>query len=132
METIPQYEEARSIRRKLKKEGEKKPSKAQELHSKKLKLSQELLEAQSAINIAMQNAYSFSNFIEEDLLELELLETNKDLSPEEKARQIEIVKEKLLNHQYIFDKTISTWVNNAVKCDSIQKTILHLDTQYLQ
>ena len=130
MVTEPQYEESRSIRRKLKKDGEKEPTPQEIALSKKMQLSKELLEAVQAAQIAENDARFYSFAIENDLTELLRLQSDQTLTDAEKENKLDTLQAQLNNHEFIFSKSVSTWVSNARKSDNLKKVIAEIDSRY--
>lgn len=121
------YEEARSIRRKLRKEGEKEISILESIAAEKRKLSNELSETAAAIDIHQKLAFSYSYRIDEAYDQLIALMSDDTISDEEFEAQKSIIQEQIDRLEFVFNNAILSWVRSTVRYDLLSKSIVKLE-----
>lgn len=117
------YEEARSIRRKTKKEGKSELSDAEKRNSEKLRVEKELEEAITAEKIAETEVQNFNQKISEIKRQIRSTLYDSDLKVEEKARTIAGYRKSQENCEYVVKQATAKWARLTNKREALEREL---------
>lgn len=123
---MEKFEEARSIRRKTKKEGKNGLTEAEKRASQKLRIEKELEEVIVAERIAKEETEKFNTKISEGKKELRNILYNSEMQLNEKARRVAEIKTKLSNYEFVVKQATDKWARLTNKRQALERNLAEI------
>jgi len=121
------FEEARSIRRKAKREGKTAESEDHTKVSEKVRIERELEELTVSTRIAQEEAEEFNAKVKEIKRNLRNILYNSELGLEEKARKVANLKSQQENCEFIAKQAVAKWARLTNKKSALERELENIE-----